>query len=74
MVQLSSGEKAFINLSREPELHAIGRKPFSEALSPKAVLGLQLSVETVAQTMMLRLEGLANAGQVETGLSVGALQ
>lgn len=64
VVQNISGEKAFVNLSLQPKLHAIGRKPFSEALSTKAVLGRQRSMETIVERTMLRLEGFAEAGQV----------
>lgn len=58
------GEKALFNLSLKPELHAIGRKPYSQALSPKAVIALQPFLETVVNRKILRLEGLAKSGQV----------
>ena len=58
------GEKALINLSVQPKLHAIGRKPLSEALSPKAVLELQSNLNAVLEKLVLRLEGFAESGQV----------
>eukprot|EP00903_Cladosiphon_okamuranus_P015049 g13922.t1 len=57
------GEKALINLSVQPQLHAISRKPFSKALSPKAVLELQPFLETIIKRKMRKLECLANSGQ-----------
>ena len=61
-----SGKKALVNLSLQPELHAIGRKPYSEALSPKAVLELQPYLETVVNRKILKLEGLARGDQVSS--------
>lgn len=58
------GEKALNNLSVQPGLHAIARKPYSEALSPKAVLELQPVLETVVKRTILKFEGLAKSGQV----------
>lgn len=58
------GEKALINLSLQPKQHAIGRKPYSEALSPKAVLELQPYLEAVIERKILKFEGLADSGQV----------
>ncbi|CAN0034904.1 unnamed protein product [Scytosiphon promiscuus] len=57
------GEKSFINLSAQPELHAIGRKPLSQALSPKAVLELTPTMRASVDKLITRLEGFAESGQ-----------
>lgn len=65
---VAPGEKALINLSQQPRLHAIGRKPYSEALSPKAVLELKPYLDTVVKRKILELEGLAKRGQVSVSV------
>lgn len=51
-------------MSLQPQLHAIGRKPYSECLSPKAVLELQPYLETVVRRKLLKFESFAKSGQV----------
>lgn len=67
MVPIGPGEKSLVNLSEHPEQHATGRKPLSEALSPKAVLELQPNVNAILEKLILRLEGFAESGQVGVG-------
>eukprot|EP00903_Cladosiphon_okamuranus_P005807 g5752.t1 len=57
------GEKALNNLDAQPELHAISRKPYNEALSPKAVLELQPYLDAIVERKILELEGFAKSGQ-----------
>ena len=61
---IGSGEKALVNLSEQPSVHAIARKPFSEALSPQAVLELRSYLNAVLEKSILRLEVFAESGQV----------
>jgi len=64
IMPIGSGEKSLLNLSEQPQQHAIGRKPLSEALSPKAVLELQPNVNAILEKLILRLEGFAKSGEV----------
>ena len=54
-------------MSEQPKLHAIGRRPYSDALSPKAVLELQPFMEAVVQRKMLKFGDLAKTGRVGAG-------
>lgn len=55
-----------VNLSTQPELHAIARRPLGQAWSPKAVVGLTATLTTIVDNFITRLEFLAEAGQVRT--------
>ena len=65
---VTPGDKGLSSYGLQPKLHAIGRKPYSEALSPKAVLELQPYVESVVTKKILELEGFAESGQVGAGI------
>lgn len=64
MMPVESGHKALSNLSEQPRLHTIGRKPYVDALSPKGVLELQPFLETVIKGKIRKLEDLARSGEV----------
>ena len=64
MVDPWPGDKALSSYGLQSKLHAISRKPFSEGLSPKAILKLRPYVETVVNKKILEWEGFAESGQV----------
>lgn len=67
MAPIGAGGKSLLNLSVQPKVHAMARKPLSEALSPKAVLELQSAVDAVLDKLILRFEGFAESGKVSVG-------
>ena len=65
---ISLGDKALINLSEQPNVHAVARKPLSEGLSPKAILQYRPYLNAIVESSILRLEGFADSGQVGEGI------
>lgn len=53
-----------MNLSTQPELHAIARRPLSQALSSEAVHGLTATIAAIVDNLITKLERFAESGQV----------
>lgn len=68
-----SGDKGLTSLGVQPELHAIVRKTYSEALSPMAALEFQTYLDVIVKRKVLALEGFAKSGQVGIKLLMFAI-